>query len=56
MAAGLPLSDRLGGTNFVRASGDVPARLDVRLQPCGGLRGQVLDEEGKRAPKEIVEA
>jgi hypothetical protein len=52
---GSSLGDVLGGTNSVRISGDVPAHVDVRLQPWGGLRGRVLDEEGKPAPKVVVE-
>lgn len=33
----------------VQVAGDVAARLDAQLNPWGGLRGRVVDEEGKPA-------
>jgi hypothetical protein len=40
---------------FVTVSGDLAARLDAQLNPFGGLRGRVVDEEGKPAAKVRVE-
>ncbi len=55
MRAGGTLADVLNGGGWVHASGDVPARLDVQLQPWGSLRGRVVDEDGNPAPSVSVE-
>lgn len=39
----------------LRVSGDVTVRADARLNPFGGLRGRVVDEDGKPAAKVRVE-
>ena len=39
----------------MHVAGDVPGRLDAQLQPFGGLRGRVVDEEGKPAGQVRVE-
>jgi hypothetical protein len=46
-----PLQQVMLGGGYLHASGDVPARQDALLQPWGGLRGRVVDEDGKPAVK-----
>jgi len=52
---GSTLEDLFKGPFPVRVSGDVPARVDAQLEPWGGLRGRVVDEDGKPAAKVAVE-
>jgi hypothetical protein len=51
----LSIGDVLGGANVAHVSGDVPAHLDAQLHPWGGLRGRVVDEEGRPAAKVRVQ-
>jgi hypothetical protein len=46
-----PLQQIMLGGGYLHASGDVPARQDALLRPWGGLRGRVVDEDGKPAAK-----
>jgi hypothetical protein len=46
-----PLQQVMLAGGYLHASGDVPARQDALLQPWGGLRGRVVDEDGKPAAK-----
>lgn len=48
--------DNSHGTPSVKVTGDVPARIDARLNPWGSLSGRVVDEEGQPARKVAVEA
>ncbi len=41
--------------SFVKVTGDVPARIDARLNPWGSLSGRVVDEDGQPARKVAVE-
>lgn len=53
--SGSSLAGLFNGTGSVHLSGDVPARLDVQLQPWGLLRGRVADEDGQPAVRVAVE-
>lgn len=48
--SGMPMDSRR-----VRVSGDLPARQNVQLDPWGGLRGRVVDDDGKPVAKVRVE-
>ena len=52
---GTSITEVLAGTGGVHVAGDVPGRLDAQLLPFGGLRGRVVDEEGKPAGQVHVE-
>ena len=39
----------------VHVAGDIPVRMDARMDPFGSLRGRVVDEDGKPAAKVRVE-
>ena len=39
----------------LHVAGDLPVRIDTRMDPFGSLRGRVVDEDGKPAPKIRVE-
>ena len=47
--------DSSPGAPFVKAIGDVSARIDARLDPFGSLSGRVVDEDGQPARKIAVE-
>ncbi len=55
LRTGSSLESLATGSGYAHVSGDLPARVDVQLQPWGSVHGRVVDEDGNPAAGVTVE-